>query len=225
VTLAAVDTWEIRGLEGPKYTVGPKCANPDCGKFAEHAHHIIRRSQLGGDYAWVAIKDYIVGNLTGLCPGCHDDVTGRVGGHRKAIRFLGDKQFYWCDVHDVNGHLSFPKRGLLQPQPPTPDTLAARAPGNHRESENCPFCGQTRRRSPRGESTVGERRRKTWTVRVPADEQESGAEVLDALVEDLAPLLGVGTDTGGRYYVLVPALYYVQHNRANFIETIKGVGG
>lgn len=222
------EAWEIQGLEGPKYTVGPKCANPDCGKFAEHAHHIVRRSQLGGDYAWVSIKGHIVGNLTGLCPGCHDDITGQLGGHKAAIRFLDDRQFYWCDVRDVNGHLTFPKRGLLQPQPPTPDTLAARAPGNHRESENCPFCGQTRRRSsnPTSRMADGERRRrKTWTVRVPDEEQEHGAEVLDALVEDLAPLLGVGTDRGGRYYVLVPVLYYAQHNRQNFLQTIKGVGG
>jgi len=228
MTLAVIEeAWMIRGVEGPKFTVGPKCANPECGKFAEHAHHIVRRSQLGGDFRWIEIEGQIVGNLTGLCPGCHDDITGRLGGHKAAIRFLKDKQFYWCDVREVNGHLMFPKRGLLQPQPPTPDTLAARASGKPRESENCPFCGQTRRRasttSPRSDGEA--RHRKSWTVLVPDDKLERGAEILDTLVDDLAVPLGVEPNRTGRYYVLVPVLYYAQSNRENFLKTIEGVGG
>lgn len=227
MTLPATDTWDVRGVDGPKYKVGPYCANPDCGKIAEHAHHIVRRSQLGGDYAWIVLHGQVTGNLTGLCPGCHDDITGRIGGHKAAIRHsIADTFFHWCDVDTSSGNeIRYLKRGPLQPQPPTPETLAERATGHdHQESEPCPFCGQARRR--RSETPAGDRRRrKTWTVLVPADDQEQGAEVLDALVDDLAPLLGVDPTRTGRYYVLVPTLYYAQQNRQRFLETIKGVGG
>jgi hypothetical protein len=225
MTLPATESWNVRGADGPKYKVGPRCSNPGCQRLAEHAHHIVRRSQLSGDYAWIVLNERVLGNLTGLCPQCHDDVTGRVGGHKAAIRISDDRDFLWCDVVEMEGQIVYLPQGKLEPQPPTPETLAQRAPGHeHTESDTCPFCGQTRRRRS-ATPLLDRRRRKTWTVLVPDDEQERGAAVLDTLVDDLAPLLGVEPNRTGRYFVLVPTLAYAQLDRKRFLETIKGVGG
>ena len=223
MTLPAVDTWNVVGLEGPKYTVGPRCSNPQCSRIAEHAHHIVRRSALGGAYDWVSIDGYVVANKTGLCPQCHDGITGRIGGHTDAIRFV-DNVFLWCSVHtDLHDTVEYLEVGPLEPQPPTPESLAERAPGLLEESDSCPFCGHKNRRR-RGTSTHPRRRRKTWTVQVPNDE-EDGAEVLDTLVDELAPLLGIDATATGRYFVLVPTLVYAHHHRENLLESLKGHGG
>jgi hypothetical protein len=227
MTLAPSETWNVRGVDGPQYKVAAHCANPGCTHFTDHAHHIWRRSQLGGDYRWVVVEGKLLANLTGLCAGCHGDVTGEIGGHRAAIRYdLENDVFNWCRVVTlINGKHEFHEVGPLDPQPPDPDSLAERASGKDHDPVTCPFCGQTRRR-PSGvrDGSAGGRRRKSWPVSVPADEQEQGADTLDALVDDLAPLLGLTAGPSARYYVLVPALFYAQQNRRNFVETIAGVG-
>jgi hypothetical protein len=217
VTLAPAETSLVRGVDGPDYKVGHICANPKCGKFAEHAHHIWRRSALGGPYSWVAIvedgHEVIAANLCGLCPDCHDDITGKIGGHRARIIWR-NRQFFWAEV---GGSVT----GLLNPHPPTPESLS-RA-GHSPESESCPFCGQEkRRRSPR--SVPGGRRRKSWVVKVP-DDAEDGAEILDALVEDVGLTLGKDPANSGRYYILLPALVHAAQNKAALVESLKGVGG
>jgi hypothetical protein len=226
VTLPATDTWDVRGHKGPSYTVGPYCSNPQCQRIAEHAHHIVRRSQLSGDYAWVELHGTLVGNLTGLCVPCHEDITGSVGGHRAAIRWsLADSTFQWCDVLANGSTIDYRPVGPIEPQPPTPETLAARAPGPE-GSEHCPFCGQQQRRRP-AQAAVGRRRsnRKTWAVRVPAEAVEDGANVLDTLVGEIGVLLGVGNDSGARYYTIVPAMTYCLQDGQRFLDAIKGVGG
>src|SRR5262249_25087938 len=145
-----------------------------------------------------------------------------------AIRF-DEGLFVWCDVFDggVGGDkVTYQPVAPLFPQPPTPDSLAERTPGTG-ESESCPFCGQEkRRRRPSASSPQGRRRRKPWTVLAP-DDSEDGAEVLDTLVDELAPLLGYHTDDAKRlrqlrYFVLVPTLVYAHHNRADLVEAMKG---
>src|SRR5262245_17540556 len=94
---------EVRGVEGPEYTVGPKCCNPGCNRYAEHAHHIFRRtdSRLGGPFAWVEIKGAVYQNLAPICARCHNDISGPVGGYKAAIKILGDDYdwtWYWCSV-------------------------------------------------------------------------------------------------------------------------------
>ena len=70
------------------------------------------------------------------------------------------------------------------------------------------------------------RRRKTWTVKVPADAEEDGAEVLDSLVENLVHLVpNSDSSASGRYYVLVPALAYSLMDTGRFVQTMTGVGG
>lgn len=216
------DSWKVHGIDGPKYKVAAVCSNPTCTSFADHAHHLWRRSQIGGDFAWVTVKGELVANLTGLCHECHTNVTGTIGGHRNAIRYE-DGVFFWCDLLTVGDEIEFLKVGPLDPQPPAPGTLATRASGPDHEPTSCPFCGQARRRAPRLPHSGG-RRRKTWPVKVPADAQENGADTLDALVDDLAPLLGYTAEPSARYYVLIPVLYFVQQNRHAFLESIRGVG-
>jgi hypothetical protein len=70
---------------------------------------------------------------------------------------------------------------------------------------------------------VGRRRRKSWTVRVPADELEQGADVLDSLVISLAPLVpNADASASGRYYVLVPALAFALMSSSEFAASFEG---
>jgi len=221
---------QVRSLpDGPKYTVGPRCSH--CGLFADHAHHIFRRSrQAGGSRTpadWVEIDGRVIANKTPLCWVCHNAVTGEIGGHKSAIRY-DQGLFIWCrvltDEHSVVTGYE-PERPLA-PQPPTPESLATtpRDSGDSGVSENaCPFCGQTKRRRPTVTRSFG-RRRKSWRILVP-DDAEDGAEVLDTLVDDLGLVLGIEPDGTGRYYVIVPALYYAHQDKARFAESFEGVGG
>ena len=227
MTLPCTDTWDLKGRTGPRYTVGPYCANPSCHRIAEHVHHLVRRSQLSGDFPWVEIHGTTVGNLTGLCVQCHDDITGNLGGHKAAIRWsLADSKFWWSDVLATGASIEYRQVGPLDPQPPTPETFAARTPGPE-GSDHCPFCGQEQRRRPARAALPGRRRsnRKTWTVRVPDEAVEDGANVLDTLVGEIGMLLGVGGDSGARYFTLVPSMTYCLQDGQRFLDAIRGVGG
>jgi hypothetical protein len=223
------DTVHVRGVDGPEYKVGPVCSNPTCNSWSGHAHHIFSRQQLGGPYAWVDVRGYVVQNLTGLCPDCHDDVSSPVGGHKAAIRMLGpeyDWVFTWCRVigEHADGKVAYEPVGPIGPQPLTPEALAlSRASGPSPESDACPTCGHVKRArsTPAGHG----RARKSWTILVPDDARETGADVLDALVDDIALLLGIEPNQTGRYFVIVPSLYFVHQERERFIENLKGVGG
>jgi len=226
MTLPAVSSWDVRGLEGPAYKVGPRCSNPNCGRIAEHAHHIVRRSQLRKQpQDWVAIDGHVIANKTGLCVPCHDDITGRVGGHKAAIRWI-DQKFVWCLLGPGEGDARYLPVAPIEPQPPTPDQLAERAPDAEETGpEECPYCGHsTRRRRPSAQ--VGRRRRKRWGVLVPDEDLEQGADVLDALIDSLAPLVpNADSSATGRYYVLVPALAYAVMNGEEFVASFTGRGG
>lgn len=228
MTLPAVDRWDVRGVEGPAYKVGPRCSNPNCGKIAEHAHHIIRRSQLAKDYDWAAIGGFVIGNKTGLCAACHDDVTGVGGGHKAAIRWIqGD--FWWCLVGFPNEPATpeYHPVAPIQPQPPTPESLASTddSQASDKGPESCPFCGQEKRRR-RSTPRVGRRHRKSWTVLVPDEAIEDGADVLDSLVTNLAPVIPNADDSAtGRYYVIVAALAHALIDSKGLAKSLSGRGG
>lgn len=230
MTLPPSDSWQVRGVAGPPFKVGPKCANPHCQRLAEHAHHMWRRSFLAGDFQWVELPNgRVLGNLVGLCPMCHDQITGRLGGHKAAIRLADDGVFWWCALGQETSSIEYEFLAPLDPQPPTREALVA-SPATVESENSCPTCGQPRARRRLPQPAGGRRRgRKTWPVKVPEHEQENGADILDALTEDLAPLLGIdpdsnGTYTSGRYWVLVPCLFYAQQQRDDFIKAIEGVG-
>ena len=228
MTLPPVDGDLMFEATGPSYTVGPRCANPNCSNWADHAHHLWRRSKTGNKPVdWIEITDYgVVGNKVGLCWRCHRDVTGSVGGYRAAIRLDRlNRVFQWCLVVEQHGVITdYPFAGLLDPQPPTPDSVALERATGQPESEACPTCGHIERARPSVPSSQ-RRARKSWIVLVPDDEQEHGAEVLDSLVEQLAPLIpNADASRTGRYYVLVPVLAYAAMAPHRFIETLTGVG-
>lgn len=226
MTLPVLDFQLVKGVRhGPSYRVGPRCANPNCNRWSEHAHHIVRRSALGGNYQSIEIDGRVVGNLTGVCPPCHDDLTGSVGGHKAAIRYHQDA-FWWALPVAVNGEKvsKYNLVGPIEPQPPTPETIYNAQSDVSPPESSCPFCGQKRRHSPAPRRGWG-RRRKSWVVMVPADEQENGADVLDTLIENLAPLIpNAGSSGVGRYYALVPVLTYATLDEKRFVETMEGVG-
>jgi hypothetical protein len=215
----------VRGLEAPaRYKVAARCSNPDCKHFSDHAHHIFRRSALSGDYAWVSIGGYVIGNLTGLCFQCHEDVTGAIGGHKAGIRWHEEtKTFMWCWVDTADGDLDYIQVAPLNPQPPTPDTLAERTSGQeNEESEHCPFCGHTKRRRESAPKREKARRRKNWSVSVP-DDTEDGAEILDSFTDDAALLLGAGdwTERNKRYWTIVHVFAWVMQHREDFAKDVR----
>jgi len=226
VTLPPSDSWNVRGIDGPAYKVGARCCNPNCQRYSEHAHHMWRRSRIAGDWAWVSVDGYVVANKVGVCVRCHDDLTGRVGGHKAAIQFHSeDKTFHWCLVADTATGVNLHGVGLLEPQPLTPELLATLEPDQGTGSEgHCPFCGAVKQRRRRGAGARLGRRRKTWLVSVPDSVEEDGAEVLDSLVENLAPLIPMpnATASEGRYWVLVPALAFAQMQPDQFVKTWEG---
>jgi hypothetical protein len=229
MTLPPTDSWQVRGVTGPDYKVGPYCSNPGCNRLAEHAHHMWRRTMLGGVFSWVELpRGEVVGNLTGLCPECHEKITGRIGGHKAAIRVtqagVAPPVFWWCTLTSPDSTVEYEFQAPLDPQPPTRETLVA-SPADT-GSDRCPTCGQPQpRRRPSAPPLGGRRRsRKKYVIQVPDDAQEHGAEVLDTLIENLAPLLHVEPDKNGRYYVVVPALYFADQERERFVESILGRG-
>ena len=60
---------------------------------------------------------------------------------------------------------------------------------------------------------VGERRpRATWSISVPKDERENGADVLDTLLAEAAKILDRDEHKSWRYFTAVEALAaFVQH--------------
>jgi hypothetical protein len=229
VTLPPIPSTAVVGVVGKPYKVGGKCAVPDCGRTVDHGHHIFRRSALAGAFFWVRLPDgQVVGNLTGLCWYCLVGVTGKRWGHTHWIQWR-DGEYLWgsvrLGVEIPKWDTDFIPIGPLDPQPPAPDLLDAPQPTEESEPDRCPECGQQKRRSgsPAGSTPGAPRRRKSWIVKVP-DDHEDGADVLDTLVDDLAPLLGIDPTASGRYHVLVPVLVYAHQDERGFIASIKGVG-
>ena len=230
MTLPPLPSTAVVGVVGKPYKVGGKCAVPGCESQVDHGHHIFRRSALAGAFFWVRLPDgQVVGNLTGLCWRHHEGITGKRWGHSHWIQWRNG-EYLWgtirLGVEVPNWDTDFIPVGPLDPQPPAPDLLDAPQPTERSEPDRCPECGQQKRRSgsPAGSTPGAPRRRKSWIVKVP-DDHEDGADVLDVLVDDLAPLLGIDPTASGRYHVLVPVLVYAHQDERGFIESIKGVGG
>jgi hypothetical protein len=233
VTLAVFPTQNVEGVVGKPYKVGPRCSAPNCDREAAHGHHIWSRSASGkkGGYYWVKAPDgKVLGNLTGLCWSCHAQVEGQErAGHSRWIQYR-DGIFVWGMVRPTAEHpnylTDFIEIGPLDPQPPAPDLLDVSQPDAESEPDRCAHCGQRKRRVglPAGSTPGAPRRRKSWIVKVP-DDHEDGADVLDTLVDDLAPLLGIDPTASGRYHVLIPVLVHAHQDEKGFLDSIKGIGG
>ena len=198
LTLPPVDSWEVEEVKGPSYKVDSRCCNPACKRWADHAHHLFRRSKTGGPTNWIRIHDEVIGNLVPLCAPCHEDITGAVGGHKAAIRWH-DHRFLWCKVITgiESGTVRYIEGPPLSWQPPM---MSDTAVAIYDKEEPCPTCGHERaKKRPKREA----RKRKTWTVQVP-DDEEDGAIVLDEYIDTFVPLLGLDPDGGAmtRYHTI-----------------------
>lgn len=209
MTLLPHEDWSVAGVEGDRYTVGPYCQAPGCKRPVDHKHHLWRRSFIGGDYWWVRVPinggTKTIRNVVGLCWHHHEDVTGTGGGHKAWVRWIPEAQhFIWMenDGYDhwiQTGTLSLP--ALPEPAP------------DQEEAERCPTCGKLQKVKHDHEPQP-KRARKTWTVQVPAD-QEDGAAILDELVEACAEVFGHDEYKSAlrRYFTVSQALIVVLQNR------------
>ena len=192
---------EIVAVDGPDYSVGPYCSRPGCVHTADHAHHIVRRSFLGGDYKWIQYKGQSLKNLTGLCYAHHQEVTDNFS----SIRWMeANRTFGWWDgSFFVN---------FLSSVPEVKDKFQGPAGG-----EVCPSCN---RKLPASKDVAQQekRERRTWSITVPKDEREDGAEVLDGLLDDLRIFFGHDSSKKVRYFTLVQALALVVQHKHEMVS-------
>lgn len=206
MTLRPHPNHDVQGLEGeewPQRAVGPLCCVPGCSRFADHPHHLWRRSALGGPFPWVRLWDgRTVSNVVGICWRHHDRITEDLD----RISLEEDGTFVYRDERNL-------VLGPIKPQPPQ---LGADGTVGPQESlsqdDRCPTCN-TRLRSPRDDTGPPEprRNRSSWTISVPKDEREDGAETLDVLLESARMVmddrgLSYGPERKVRFYVLSAAL-------------------
>ena len=222
MTLPLIDSWDIQPVKGSAYRVNTTCANPLCENPAEHGHHLVRRSQIIGDQWWIRLPDgMVIGNVLGLCAPHHRDVTGEGGGHKAAIRW-NDSALWWCDVYGGShtGAVSYMKVAPCSPTVPFGDD--ADILGLDVGPKECPTCGRSHEAPKKKGPKRPPRKRKTWTVQVPADE-EDGAQVLDEIVEGISAAFEL--DDGGaltRYHALARAGAFVLVNRSAIPKEAKG---
>lgn len=224
MTLVPSEAWNVKGIDGDRYMVGPFCDAPGCKRPVDHKHHLWRRSFLGGDFWWVRVPTIrgttiTIRNVVGLCWRHHQDVTGDVGGHKAWIKWVPEHEdFDWLESVDY-GHWT--KIGKLTLPAPSEKTGPAKPmpPG----SERCPTCGHVKHHEHEHHKPGPKRAKKSWTVKVPAD-AEDGAEILDELVQIVAEAIGAEEHTSAlrRYHVLVPALVWVSQNLDSFQEDFFG---
>lgn len=203
MTLLPSESWNVTGVVGPDYKVGPGCAAPNCKKYADHGHHAWRRSHLAGAYKWVKLwDDTIVQNLVGLCWKHHQEITENMS----AIHYDDSGLFVWME--DMDGE--FVVTGKLNPQPGEISTVTDVGSFSRDVPEPCPTCG-TRKKEPH--KGIPKRRSKTWSLTVP-DDAEDGAEVLDTLCDELAKEFGTDHYTSRlrRYYTVNQAFALVLLN-------------
>lgn len=203
MTLLPADAYLIeplRGEEWPPYRVGPVCALQGCSSINVEAHHIVRRSWSIGPYDWVSIEGNVVGNKIPLCHHHHRMVTENI------VRIVWEeesKTFLWSGEDEL----------LRLTQPPMLSVIRESPEKQMRQAQEraCPTCGH--KPTPKFSSNGHEekRQRKSWTITVPADSREIGADVLDTLLESARLILddhglSYGHDRGVRYFVLSTAL-------------------
>lgn len=221
MTRLPAENRDVEGLEYdlgyPKYKVGPLCSAPGCSRLADHAHHIWRRSFLAGDYGWVALwNGVIVQNLTGLCWRHHELVTV----NKASIELFG-AAFVWIEAESpLNGIQLDPQPLFWESQSLNGDAVftpvTSDGPKEHVHGpgavEKCPTCSRALPRERLSKEDEVKRPREKWSITVPKDERENGADVLDVLTVECQKLFGHAETKKMRYFTLVQALaLVVQH--------------
>lgn len=211
MTLLPSESWNVEGVEGKPVRVGPICSVPDCTRWADHAHHLFRRSFLASDHMnWVKVDGRVTSNLTGLCYQHHQDVTE----NRAWIKYAEGRYSYWRNVPRLFQDIlqdDWVCLGDLDPQPPIADEAEETRTSVTYEEKACPTC---KRRLPKPSlAPLPRRQRKTWVVSVP-DDSEDGAAVLDVLVEECAKIFERDEHNDFRYFTLVEAMsLLLQHQQ------------
>lgn len=204
--------FRVKSAEGDPYPV-TVCAHPVCENRNVERHHLVRRSFLAGAYDWIEYDDVRIGNIVGLCNEHHLQITD----NKCAIIWHQLGYFAWAWMNDGVVH----QTQRIEPQPPigTPDMSGAEyVPGVPPENpEICPACKRPHRRKP---TTLEQaRERKSWTISVPVDEREQGADVLDTLLEEGRRILAdygmaYGDEKTARYFILSAMMgLFVQHSQ------------
>jgi len=198
-------------VDGPEYPLNPICAAPGCLQPSADPHHLWRRTELGGPYWWVQVTPgSSVGNLVGLCGDHHHAITVNANW----ITF-DQNIFFWESLFSTGVPLSWqpPTRliDVLQEPLADPESNGQAA----LEANTCPTC---LRPLPHARSEhEGKRLRRTWSITVPSDEREQGADMLDTLLEEgrremARAGLPYGDEDAAKYFVLSTMLgLFVTH--------------
>jgi len=219
MTRSPTDRRDAHGVEGYPYELNVICAAPGCDQQGTEAHHLWRRSDMIGPYWWVALpsEDAIVGNVVRLCHKHHEMVTANA-----AFIVWNGRGFDWNDLFSAAVPLSWqpPARPLEAPEsngevnalvelgPPVSE------PGVVAEG-SCPTC--LRPLPHPKEKSEAKRERRTFSITIPKDKRENGAEVLDTLLEESRKELAraglpYGDADSAKYFVLATTLgLFVQH--------------
>lgn len=197
-----------RAPEGmtPIDTFSNYCSNPLCTSDARDMHHIVRRSYAGNN-TWVVIDGIIMPNVCGLCRPCHDLIT-----NNKAQIVYENHEYRWSQGGNVMPLEPPPPQMDKPPVFPEPRIFAARV---------CPTCERPLPK-PKPDKPEEKRPRRTWSVTVPKDERENGAEMLDVLIEETRAELGkaglpYGEADSVKYFVLSTALALFVHHAEEFL--------
>lgn len=213
MTLAPYVHPSVHGVEGKPGILGAPCSAPDCGHMAQHRHHIWSRSYLRGQpVEWVSVNGIVLQNTCGLCVAHHDDVTGRVGGHKAHIRW--NEKLQLLEWWEIWGGDEWKCVGPLKGEE-APLVHATEASVVRKKEGLCPTCGHKDRPKTK---PLPKRKSKSWNVSVP-DDAEDGAAVLDEYVDDLSVALGFGDESKGlrRFHVLANVLLWVTQMKPTFL--------
>jgi hypothetical protein len=199
--LKPIENRNVRGVASERYPINKKCAHPECNEPAT-VHHIFPRSMIKSDSYFVEIEDnafvesgrgvkpesIVIPHAVGLCGSGTTGHHGDVEEHRAWIKYE-DGEFVWYDRSPTDGYVAdgavaWNKVGPLNPQPGSREGKPKRKR----------YTGQARRQ------------RVNWQVKVPKDEQEDGAGILDDLLEQCKDALGVEQDFP-TYHTLTKVIY------------------
>jgi hypothetical protein len=158
--LKPVEAMRVHGVMADRYPLNKTCAHPSCKEPAADPHHIFPRSQIGNDSWFVTVEDSEPIPHVTGLCRVHHDDLEE---HRAWVR-LEEDVFNWYVRKDDDWLF----RGKLNPQPP----------GAEAKPKRSPVQGEERRQ------------RKTISLRIPTDEQEDGAGLLEDALEQAEERLG-----------------------------------
>lgn len=217
MTRLPTESRAVQGVDGPAYELNLICAKPGCQERSADPHHLWRRSELIGPYWWVHIDDgdLVVGNVIGLCTNHHHAVTVNAAW----IEWWATG-YVWNDMLTSGEPLSFqPPVRLLSNERTVPESPGKN--GGQPTVETPPYegsCPTCKRPLPHPKTEHEPKRvRRTWSITVPVDERENGAEMLTTLLEEgrleLAKAgLPYGASDTANYFVLSAILgLFVTH--------------